>query len=218
MMAIEEHDKISERVIFLGEQKEEIVSAIDILNTAIEEIEDNSKQRFIQTFETLNREFSRLFPILFPNGDAHLKLCDPEEILTTGVDIIVRLPGKAQQNMRLFSGGERSLTAIELIFALLMARPTPFCFLDEVDAPLDEANIGRYSRVLEALSGRFQFIVITHRRQTMELLDTLYGVTMQEPGISKIVSVDMKQKLPTHLQKKKKTLQLDSRPGASANA
>jgi chromosome segregation protein len=103
--------------------------------------------------------------------------------------------------MRLFSGGEKALTAIALIFALLKSKPTPFCFLDEVDAPLDETNVGRYNRVLEALSERFQFIVITHNRRTMEVLDTLYGVTMQEPGVSKVVGVDMSKDIPAHLQK-----------------
>jgi chromosome segregation protein len=103
--------------------------------------------------------------------------------------------------MSLFSGGEKALTAISLIFALLKTKPTPFCFLDEVDAPLDEANVGRYNRVLEALSDQFQFIVITHNRRTMEVLDTLYGITMQEPGVSKVVGVDMQKDLPAHLKK-----------------
>ena len=120
---------------------------------------------------------------------------------------MVRLPGKAFQNMRLFSGGEKALTAIALIFALLKSKPTPFCFLDEVDAALDEANVSRYNDLLQALSDKFQFIVITHRRKTMEVLDTLYGVTMQEPGVSKIVGVDLSKKLPNQLQKSFSTSQ-----------
>ncbi len=121
--------------------------------------------------------------------------------LESGVEISVRLPGKKPQSMRLFSGGEKSLTAIALIFALLKSKPTPFCFLDEVDAALDEANVSRYNHVLQSLSSQFQFIVITHRRRTMEVLDTLYGVTMQEPGVSKTVGVDLTKKIPAHLRK-----------------
>jgi chromosome segregation protein len=138
---------------------------------------------------------------LFPGGEAHLELTSPEDPLVGGVEIMVRLPGKKQQRMNLFSGGEKALTAISLIFALLRTKPTPFCFLDEVDAPLDEANVGRYNRVLDALSKQFQFIVITHNRRTMEVLDTLYGITMQEPGVSSVVGVDMKKDLPPHLKK-----------------
>lgn len=201
MRAVEEYNKLEERANFINEQKNEILSSIDVLQIAINEIEENSKIKFFATFDLLNEEFGKLFPILFPSGEAKIQLVNPEQPLESGVEILVRLPGKAPQNMRLFSGGEKALTAIALIFALLKSKPTPFCFLDEVDAPLDEANISRYSELLENLSKRFQFIVITHRRQTMETLDTLYGVTMQEPGISKVVSVDMKTALPTHLQK-----------------
>jgi chromosome segregation protein len=114
---------------------------------------------------------------------------------------MVRLPGKTRKSMSLCSGGEKALMAISLIFALLKTKPTPFCFLDEVDAPLDEANVGRYNRVLEALSEQFQFVVITHNRRTMEVLDSLYGVTMQEGGVSTVVGVDMKKDLPAHLKK-----------------
>src|SRR5690606_25891537 len=137
-----------------------------------------SKKRFVETFTVINRNFSELFPILFPGGDGHLQLTNEENPLEAGVEIMCRLPGKKQQNMNLFSGGEKALTAISLIFALLKTKPTPFCFLDEVDAPLDEANVGRYNNVLQALSDQFQFIIITHNRRTMEVLDTLYGVTM----------------------------------------
>lgn len=201
MVAIAEHDELSERRDFIQCQKDEILSAIDLLETAVEEIEENSTARFLETFHTLNKEFSELFPILFPRGEGLIQLTSEEKPLDAGVEIMVRLPGKSRQSMRLFSGGEKALTAIALIFALLKSKPTPFCFLDEVDAPLDETNVGRYNNLLESLADRFQFIVITHRRKTMEVLDTLYGVTMQEPGVSKVVGVDMNKALPEHLQK-----------------
>ncbi len=199
-VALDEHEELTQRRDFILAQKEEIDSAIDLLETAIEEIEEKSTKKFMDMFHLLNKEFQEIFPILFPRGEALLQLTEGPP-LDAGVEIMVRLPGKARQNMRLFSGGEKALTAIALIFALLKSKPTPFCFLDEVDAPLDETNVGRYNELLEALSHRFQFIVITHRRKTMEVLDTLYGVTMQEPGVSKAVGVDLGKALPTHLQK-----------------
>jgi len=142
-----------------------------------------------------------LFPILFPTGEGRLQLTHPDNPMLGGIEIICRLPGKSPKSMTLFSGGEKALTAMALIFALLKTKPTPYCFLDEVDAPLDEANVGRYNRVLEALADQFQFIVITHNRRTMEVLDVLYGITMQEPGVSKVVGVDMQKDLPQHLRK-----------------
>lgn len=201
MMAIEEYDQLVARKEFIEAQREEVFSSIAILEEAIEEMEETSKNKFMEIYATINLEFGNLFPILFPGGDARLELTEPDDPLNSGVEIMCRLPGKSQQRMNLFSGGEKALTAISLIFALLKTKPTPFCFLDEVDAPLDEANVGRYNKVLEALSERFQFIVITHNRRTMEVLDTLYGVTMQEPGVSKVVGVDMKKDLPDHLRK-----------------
>jgi chromosome segregation protein len=201
MMAIEEYETISSRESFISKQKDEVEAAASLLESAIDEIEENSEEKFLAAFHNLNREFQELFPILFPGGDGHLLLTNEQKALDGGIEIMVRLPGKKRQPMRLFSGGEKALTAIVLIFALLKSKPTPFCFLDEVDAPLDETNVGRYNRVLEALSERFQFIVITHNRRTMEVLDTLYGVTMQEPGVSKVVGVDMSKDIPAHLQK-----------------
>ena len=214
MMALEEFQELKERTEFMEGQKTELTSSINLLELGIEEIEETSKNRFLKTFRSLNGEFSSLFPVLFPRGEGQIQMSDPDHPLESGVEILVRLPGKKQQNMRLFSGGEKALTAIALIFALLKSKPTPFCFLDEVDAPLDETNVGRYNSVLEALSDRFQFIVITHRRKTMEVLDTLYGVTMQEPGVSKVVGVDMSKALPGHLQK---AFREEKRQGASAS-
>ena len=201
MMAMKEYTELTERENFISGQKDEILASMDLLITAIQEIESTSEEKFMATFKTINENFSQLFPILFPGGEGRLELSNPEDPLNGGVEIMVRLPGKKMQRMNLFSGGEKALTAISLIFALLKTKPTPFCFLDEVDAPLDEANVGRYNRVLDALSEQFQFVIITHNRRTMEVLDTLYGITMQEPGVSSVVGVDMKKDLPPHLRK-----------------
>ncbi len=200
MVAVEQYEKISSRYEFINAQKEEVLGSILLLEEAIEEIQETSKDKFLTTFEVVNQNFMELFPILFPTGEARLELTS-DDALTAGVEIMVRMPGKKPRSMNLYSGGEKALTAISLIFALLKTKPTPFCFLDEVDAPLDEANVGRYNLVLDALSDRFQFIVITHNRRTMEVLDQLYGVTMQEGGVSTVVGVDMKKDLPAHLQK-----------------
>ncbi len=201
MMALKEFEDKTERRDFITKQRDEVVSSIDLLTAAISEIEETSLRKFLEVFERINFEFGQLFPILFPTGEGKLEMTSPDNPMEGGVEILCRLPGKSQKPMSLFSGGEKALTAISLIFALLKTKPTPYCFLDEVDAPLDEANVGRYNRVLEALSPQFQFIVITHNRRTMEVLDTLYGITMQEPGVSKVVGVDMQKDLPSHLRK-----------------
>jgi chromosome segregation protein len=201
LMAMKEYEDLSERRTFIMSQRDEINASIEVLNTAIAEIELTSKDKFGVVFEVINKNFGDLFAILFPGGEAALELTNKEDPLAGGVELMVRLPGKTRKSMSLCSGGEKALTAISLIFALLKTKPTPFCFLDEVDAPLDEANVGRYNRVLEALSEQFQFVVITHNRRTMEVLDSLYGVTMQEGGVSTVVGVDMKKDLPPHLKK-----------------
>ena len=201
MVAIDEYERLSERHQFITAQREEVIGSILLLEEAIAEIEETSKERFLGTFDIINENFQSLFPILFPGGEARLELSDRDDVLNAGVEIMVRMPGKTPRSMTLYSGGEKALTAISLIFALLKTKPTPFCFLDEVDAPLDEANVGRYNKVLDALSDRFQFIVITHNRRTMEVLDQLYGVTMQEGGVSTVVGVDMRKDLPDHLKK-----------------
>ncbi len=200
MMAIEEYEELSERETFILQQREEVLKSIDLLREAITEIEQTSKDKFLLIFHTINQEFKELFPILFPTGEAFLSLTHPDDPLNTGVEIMCRLPGKKMGRLNLFSGGEKALTGIALIFSLLKTKPTPFCFLDEVDAPLDEANVVRFNKVLAALSKRFQFIIITHNRRTMEILDTLYGITMQEPGVSKVVGVDMSRDIPDHLK------------------
>ena len=215
MVAIEEYERISKRHEFIDAQKDEVLGSILLLEEAIDEIEETSKEKFLSTFEVVNTNFSELFPILFPSGEARLELTS-DDALSAGVEIMVRMPGKKPRSMNLYSGGEKALTAISLIFALLKTKPTPFCFLDEVDAPLDEANVGRYNKVLEALAHRFQFIVITHNRRTMEVLDQLYGVTMQEGGVSTVVGVDMRKELPLHLQKAFKQVEGDAKAVAGA--
>jgi chromosome segregation protein len=201
MMALKEFEEKGERRDFIAKQRDEVVSSMELLQSAILEIEETSLRKFMESFSQINEEFGQLFPILFPTGEAKLMMTTPDNPMEGGVEIMCRMPGKAIQPMRVRSGGEKALTAMALVFALLRTKPTPFCFLDEVDAPLDEANVGRYNRVLQALSDQFQFVVITHNRRTMEVLDTLYGVTMQEPGVSKVVGVDMQKDLPAHLRK-----------------
>jgi chromosome segregation protein len=201
--ALEEFKDVMERYNFLVSQKEDIERSLVDLNNSILKMEEVTVEKFKEIYEKVNKEFQVIFPILFPGGSAELHLLDEQNWLTTGVEILVRLPGKRLQNMSLFSGGEKALTAISLIFSLLKTTPAPFCFLDEVDAPLDEANVGRFNGVLEALSNEFQFIVITHNRRTMEVLDTIYGISMTEPGVSQLVSVDLSQ-VPEHLRKKQK--------------
>ena len=193
MLALEEYEKLQAREEFVNQQRQELRDSIEFLRQASAEIEASSVQRFNATFKQVAEEFAQLFPVLFPGGQAGLVLDKPDDPLNAGVEIIVQLPGKKKQNLNLFSGGEKSLTAISLIFALLKTKPAPFCFLDEVDAALDEANVARFNRVLRELAKDFQFIIVTHNRKTMETFDHLYGVTMQEPGVSKVVGVDLEK-------------------------
>lgn len=200
--AVEEFKDVTTRLDFLITQKMDIEKSVAELNASILEIEENTKIRFKDIYVRVNKEFQELFPVLFPGGHGELHMLDEENLLTTGVEILVRLPGKKTQSMSLFSGGEKALIAISLIFSLLKTTPAPFCFLDEVDAPLDEANVGRFNAIINQLSNDFQFVIITHNRRTMEVLDTIYGISMSEPGISKLVSVDLNN-VPEHLRKHK---------------
>jgi chromosome segregation protein len=166
-----------------------LVNSLEALNQAIKKINRTSRKRFAETFEAVNAKFKEIFSTLFNGGRADLVLVDESNLLETGVDIIVQPPGKKLQNVNLLSGGEKALTAVALIFSLFLINPSPFCLLDEVDAPLDDANIGRFNRMIQQLAQRYQIILVTHNKRTMETADTLYGVTMEEPGISKLVSV-----------------------------
>ncbi|WP_137742824.1 chromosome segregation protein SMC [Robertmurraya siralis] len=191
--AIEEYERVSERYEFLLEQKNDLQEAKDTLFQVIGEMDEEMKKRFEQTFYGIRSHFEYVFQALFGGGRADLRLTDPDDLLNTGVEIVAQPPGKKLQNLGLLSGGERALTAIALLFSILKVRPVPFCILDEVEAALDEANVHRFSQYLKRYSHETQFIVITHRKGTMEGADVLYGVTMQESGVSKLVSVRLEE-------------------------
>lgn len=191
--AIEEYERVSERYEFLLEQKNDLQEAKDTLFQVIGEMDEEMKKRFEQTFYGIRSHFESVFQALFGGGRADLRLTDPDDLLNTGVEIVAQPPGKKLQNLGLLSGGERALTAIALLFSILKVRPVPFCILDEVEAALDEANVHRFSQYLKRYSHETQFIVITHRKGTMEGADVLYGVTMQESGVSKLVSVRLEE-------------------------
>ncbi|CDQ40145.1 chromosome segregation protein SMC [Virgibacillus salexigens] len=187
--AIDEYERIAERYNFLTEQQTDLVEAKQTLYTVIAEMDEEMIKRFGETFTKIKDEFAIVFQQLFGGGHAELKLTDPQNLLDTGVDIVAQPPGKKLQHLGLLSGGERALTAIALLFAILRVRPVPFCVLDEVEAALDEANVVRFAKYIKLFSQNTQFIVITHRKGTMEEADVLYGVTMQESGVSRLVSV-----------------------------
>lgn len=189
LMAIEEYEKVSERFDFLSAQRSDLLEAKEILESTIKEMDEEVKTRFKETFDAICLQFEKTFPRLFGGGKASLELTDPSNLLETGIDIIAQPPGKKLQSLSLLSGGERAFTAIALLFAILEVKPVPFCLLDEVEAALDESNVVRYGRYLKEFTQSTQFIVITHRRGTMEEADVLYGVTMQESGVSKLASV-----------------------------
>lgn len=191
--AVAELEEIETRLAELCGQRDDLERSIEDLSATIARLNRLSRQRFHDTFDEVNRIFQATFPKLFPGGKASLGLTDPENLLETGVEIFVQPPGKRLGNLDLLSGGEKAMTAIGLIFALFLHKPSPFCVLDEVDAPLDEANIGRFARIVAEMCERSQFLLITHNKRTMEICDILYGVTMPEPGVSKMVSVDLSQ-------------------------
>ncbi|MBP3038306.1 chromosome segregation protein SMC [Bacillaceae bacterium Marseille-Q3522] len=191
--AIEEYDRVSERFTFLTEQKDDLQTAKATLFQVISEMDEEMKKRFGQTFAAIREQFEGVFQVLFGGGRADLQLTEPGDLLNTGVEIVAQPPGKKLQNLGLLSGGERALTAIALLFSILIVRPVPFCILDEVEAALDEANVLRFSQYLHTYSKETQFIVITHRKGTMEAADVLYGITMQESGVSKLVSVRLEE-------------------------
>lgn len=187
--SIEDYDILNERYQHLTEQESDLLTAIAQLEDTIRQMDQEVIVRFKETFETINAQFKITFQKLFGGGQASLQLTDPEDLLTTGIDIIAQPPGKKKQNLSLLSGGERTLTAIALLFAILETHPTPFVLLDEVEAALDEANVSRFGEYLQTFTDTTQFIVITHRRGTMENADILYGVTMEQSGVSKLASV-----------------------------
>ena len=189
VLAVEQAQELEERHRFLTAQRQDLVESIAEMDRAIKSIDRTSKERFREAFQVINQHFGEIFKQLFGGGTAGLSLLDEEDILESGIDVMAQPPGKRLQNVMLLSGGEKALTAISLLFAIFQYKPSPFCILDEVDAPLDDANIGRFVRMLEGLKDQTQFVLITHSRKTMEIADQLYGVTMEEPGVSKLVSV-----------------------------
>lgn len=192
--AIEEYERQSERMEFLSGQSKDLDEAKQTLYQVIKDIDDEMSRRFMETFEQIRSEFQQVFTHLFVGGRADLQLSDPAQVLTTGIDIVAQPPGKKLQNLALLSGGEKALTAIALLFAILRVKPVPFCVLDEVEAALDDANVYRFAEYLREFSGQTQFICVTHRKGTMEGADVLYGVTMQEFGVSNLVSVKLEDK------------------------
>ena len=191
MMAIEQFDELESRHAFLSTQQKDLVAAIAQTTEAIKRIDQTTRQRFGEAFAAINHNFQRTFGTLFGGGRAGLTLLDENDPLESGIEIIAQPPGKRLQSVQLLSGGEKALTAIALMFGLFQYKPSPFCLLDEIDAPLDDANIGRFVEMLRGMQSHTQFILITHNRKTMEIADRLYGVTMEEPGVSKLISVNL---------------------------
>ena len=189
--AIEEYKEVSERYEFLTKQRDDLIHAQEILLDIIKQMDEIMKDKFVETFKKVQVEFKNVFRNLFGGGDAELKLTDPNNVLETGIDIIATPPGKKLKHISLLSGGEKTLTAISLLFAILNVRPVPFCVLDEVEAALDEVNVDNFGKYLSEFKDKTEFVVITHKKKTMEYADYLYGVTMQESGVSKLVSVKL---------------------------
>jgi len=189
MMALEEFKECEERESFLRRERDDLVQSIGNTQLTITELDQVSRQKFEEAFNFINSQFAVAFQSLFGGGHGEMRLGEPDSSGEMGIDIVAQPPGKRLQNILLLSGGEKALTALALLIAVFRYRPSPFCILDEVDAPLDEANVGRFNRMLADMCGQTQFIVVTHNRKTMEMGSVLYGVTMQEPGVSKLVSV-----------------------------
>ena len=191
--AMREHEDAEKRFVFYTTQKADLDKALSDLERAIQQMNRESKKLFEETFAAVNERFQIIFPKMFRGGRAELRLTNPGDMLETGIDIIAQPPGKKLSSIELMSGGEKALTAVSLIFAIFQIKPSPFCILDEVDAPLDEANVGRYCDMIREMTDRSQFILITHIKKTMQMVDILHGVTMGEPGVSRLVSVKVSE-------------------------
>ena len=192
LAAIEEYKAQAERKDYLDTQNADLEKALETLETAIRKIDKETRTRFKETFDKVNSGLKELFPKVFGGGHAYLELTG-DDLLDTGVAIMARPPGKKNSTIHLLSGGEKALTAIALVFSIFRLKPAPFCMLDEVDAPLDDANVGRYANLVKAMSEQVQFIYISHNKIAMEMAQQLMGVTMHEPGVSRIVSVNMEE-------------------------
>ena len=189
--AIEEYRELETRHQFLLDQQADLNKSVESLHKVINRINRTTRQRFRETFDAINLKFQEVFPKFFRGGKAELRLVDEGDLLESGIEIVAQPPGKRLQNISLLSGGEKALTATSLIFSIFLIKPSPFCLLDEVDAPLDDANIDRFNGFLKEMAQKSQFLLITHNKGTMEIADTLFGVTMEEAGVSKIVSVQL---------------------------
>lgn len=194
LVAIEEHQEMTERYNFLTRQEQDLLKAKEDLHKAIQRINRTTRELFIETFAKVRQYFSEYFKMLFSGGQAELILLDESDILESGIDVVARPPGKKLQNISLLSGGEKALTAVALVFSLFKVKPSPFCILDEIDAPLDESNVDRFCGVLKEFIASSQFILITHNKRTMNLADAIYGITMAQTGISNVVSVKFEAK------------------------
>ncbi len=192
LAAIDEHGQLSERKEYLDRQNDDLTAALDTLTEAMQKIDRETRTRFQETFDKVNSSMKELFPVLFGGGHAYLELSG-EDLLAAGVSVFARPPGKRNSTIHLLSGGEKALTALSFIFSLFKLNPAPFCLLDEVDAPLDDANVGRFCELLKSMSSSIQFMFITHNKLTMEIAQQLIGVTMHEPGVSRLVTVDMEE-------------------------
>jgi chromosome segregation protein len=190
--ALEEFEEAQQRQEFLNTQRQDLLDSIRDTEKAIQEIDVESRKRFAEAFHSINANFKEMFKTLFGGGIAEMRLTDEENVSESGIDIVASPPGKRLQSVLLLSGGEKAMTAMALLMAVFQYTPSPFCILDEVDAPLDEPNIQRLTKLLQVMSEQTQFIVITHAKRTMEAAQSLYGVTMQEPGVSRLVSVKFK--------------------------
>jgi chromosome segregation protein len=189
LVAIDEYEETEQRHQFLTGQYDDLVKAKDQLMEVINRINTQTREMFTETFNRIRENFRSTFTEIFGGGKADLQLVDEGDVLESGIDIVARPPGKQLQSISLLSGGEQTMTAVALLFSIYQVKPSPFCVLDELDAPLDESNINRFVRILQRFLERSQFIIITHNKRTMQIADTLYGVTMEEPGVSKLVSV-----------------------------
>jgi chromosome segregation protein len=193
LTAIDEFEEVSVRYEYLTRQRDDLETSLTQLQEAIDRIDKTTRQMFRETFAAVNEKFQQIFPRLFAGGRAEIKLTNPDDLLETGVEIVAQPPGKSLRSLDLLSGGEKALTAVSLIFAIFLIKPSPFCLLDEVDAPLDEVNVGRFCGLVRELAATTQFIIITHNKVSMEIGDRLYGVTMEQRGVSKLVAVNMRR-------------------------
>jgi chromosome segregation protein len=189
MMALEEYNETAQRHEFLETQRKDLIDSIDNTQSTIKEIDEISRTKFDEAFVRINENFSATFAKLFGGGQAFIRLTDEENVADSGIDIVAQPPGKKLQNVLLLSGGEKALTALSLLIGIFLYQPSPFCVLDEVDAPLDETNVGRLADMLRGMAEETQFVIVTHSKRMMVAADMIYGVTMQEPGVSKVVSV-----------------------------